>query len=69
MGVIAYALYALCHLLFKNNLLSIIISIVVAVVVYFVTLLLLKGLSEDEIRKFPKGHLLVQTAKKMRLLK
>lgn len=69
MGLIAYGLYALCHLLFKNNLLSIIISIVVAVVVYFVTLLLLKGLSEDEIRKFPKGHLLVQTAKKMRLLK
>lgn len=69
MGVIAYGVYALCHFLFKNNLASVIISIVVAVIVYFVILLLLKGLTEAEIRKFPKGHLLVQAAKKIRLLK
>ncbi|MBQ2902181.1 MAG: polysaccharide biosynthesis protein [Agathobacter sp.] len=69
MGVVAYGVYALCFMICKNNLVSILISIIFAVVVYAVALLLLKGLSEDEIRKFPKGYLLVQLAKKMHLLK
>lgn len=69
MGVIAYGVYALCKFLFKNDFVSIILSISVAVIAYFVILLLLKGLTEEELRKFPKGHLLVQAAKKIRLLK
>ena len=69
MGVIAYGVYALCFLVSKNNLVSIIVSILFAVVVYAVALLLLKGLTEEEIRKFPKGYLLVQVAKTLRLLK
>ncbi len=69
MGVIAYGAYALFFLLTKNNLVSIIISILIAVVTYAVALLLLKGLSEEEIRKFPKGYMLVQVAKKLHLLK
>jgi len=69
MGVIAYGGYALFFLLTKNNLVSIIISILIAVVTYAVALLLLKGLSEEEIRKFPKGYMLVQVAKKLHLLK
>ena len=69
MGVIAYGVYALCKFLFKNDFVSIILSILVAVIAYFVILLLLKGLTEEELRKFPKGHLLVQAAKKIRLLK
>lgn len=69
MGVIAYGVYALCKFLFKNDIVSIILSISLAVIAYFVILLLLKGLTEEELRKFPKGHLLVQAAKKIRLLK
>ena len=69
MGVIAYGAYALFFLLTKSNLISIIVSIILAVVVYFVALLLLKGLTEAEIRKFPKGHVLVQVAKQLKLLK
>ena len=69
MGVIAYGVYALCKFLFKNDFVSIILSISVAVIAYFVILLLLKGLTEEELRKSPKGHLLVQAAKKIRLLK
>ena len=46
-----------------------VLSIIFAVTVYAVALLLLKGLTEAEIRKFPKGHLLVNLAKKLRLLK
>lgn len=69
MGVIAFGVYTLGFMLLKNNLVCIILSIIVAVVVYAVALLLLKGLSEEEIRKFPKGHLLIAGAKKLHLLK
>ena len=69
MGVIAFGAYTLCFMVCKNNLISIIISIVLAVIVYAAALLLLKGLDEDEILKFPKGYLLVQLAKTLRLLK
>lgn len=69
MGVVSFGVYTLCFMLVKNNLASIVIAIIFAVVTYAVALLLLKGLSEEEIRKFPKGHLLVQAAKKVRLLK
>ncbi len=69
MGVVAYGAYALFHYVTKSNLISIIVSIVVAVITYAVILLLLKGLGEDELRKFPKGHLLITLAKKFHLLK
>jgi len=68
MGVIAYGAYSLFYMIIKSNLVCVIFAIVLAVIVYFVTMLLLKGLSEDEIRKFPKGHLLVKIAKRFKLL-
>jgi len=43
-------------------------AILVAVLVYAVALLAMKGLSEEEIRKFPKGYVLVRYAKKFHLL-
>ena len=69
MGLIAYGGYTLFYYLTKNNLISILIAIIVAVISYAVTLLLLKGLGEDELRRFPKGHLLITIAKKFHLLK
>lgn len=69
MGVIAFGVYTLGFMLLHNNLVCIMISILFAIVVYAVALLLLKGLSEEEIRKFPKGHLLIKGAKKLHLLK
>lgn len=44
------------------------ISILIGVIVYAVVLLLLKGLGEDELRRFPKGYVLVRIAKRFRLL-
>ena len=69
MGVITYGAYMMFYYLTKSNLISIILSIVIAAIVYFVALLVFKGLTEAEIRKFPKGHLLVQVAKSLKLLK
>lgn len=69
MGVITYGAYMMFYYLTKSNLISIILSIVIAAIVYFVALLVFKGLTEAEIRKLPKGHLLVQVAKSLKLLK
>ena len=68
MGVAAWGVYTILMALIKINAIAAILSICVAVVVYAVLLLLLKGLNEKEIRRFPKGDLLVRLAKKMHLL-
>lgn len=69
MGVITYFTYQGLYALSESNVISLVISIVLAIIIYAVTLLLFKGLSENEILKFPKGHLLVKLAKKVHLLK
>lgn len=69
MGGVAYGVYTLMYLLTKSNLVSILIAIVIAVIAYAVVLLLLKGLGEDELRRFPKGNALVALARKCHLLK
>ena len=68
MGVVTYFTYNLLYKFTQNNIISLVIAFLLAVVVYAFTLLLLKGLSESEIRKFPKGYLLVKIAKKFHLL-
>ena len=68
MGVITYLVYNGLFKLSHNNIISLVIAFLLAVIVYAVTLLLFKGLSESEIRKFPKGYLIVKIAKKMHLL-
>jgi len=69
MGAVAFFLYKGSYALIKNNAVSTILSILIAVVVYGVVLLLFKGLTEEEILRFPKGTLLVRIAKKLHLLK
>ncbi len=62
MGAAAFVIYFLLdHVLIMiggriRNAIAFVIAFVVAVIVYAITLLLFKGLSEDEIRKFPKGN-------------
>ena len=68
MGVAAYFSYRGLYMLVKNNTISCFVAFVLAVLVYAVTLLLFKGLTEEEILKFPKGALLVRIAKKLHLL-
>ena len=48
--------------------LSLIPAVAVGVIVYFVLLLVLKVMSEQELRALPKGYLIVRIAKKCRLL-
>ena len=68
MGVAAYFSYRGLYMLVKNNTISFFVAFVLAVLVYAVTLLLFKGLTEEEILKFPKGAFIVRIAIKLHLL-
>jgi stage V sporulation protein B len=69
MGVATYLVYQGLNLATGSNTLASFVAIIVAVAVYAVVLLLCKGLTEEEIRSFPKGAALVSIAKKLHLLK
>lgn len=68
MGGAAYVVYEALYLLTDSMRIAVIPAILIAVVVYFVALILLRGLEEEELRQMPKGYLLVKLAKKCRLM-
>ena len=68
MGGTAWAIYEGVYLLSSSNVIALIPAVVLAVLVYFVLVILFKGMSEEELRAMPKGHLIVKIAKKCRLL-
>lgn len=67
MGLACFGVYRLFHILFGNTV-STIAAILAAIVVYFIVLLLIRGVSETDLKKLPKGELLVRLAKKLHLL-
>lgn len=69
MGAAAWVVYESLLMLTGSIVVSVIPAILVAAAVYFVLLILFKGVTEEELRAMPKGHLLVKAAKKCRLLK
>lgn len=68
MGGTAWAVYEGVYLLSASNLIALIPAVVLAVLLYFALVILFKGMSEDELRAMPKGHLIVKLAKKCKLL-
>lgn len=68
MGLVVKLVYWLVLELIRVNAVATLLSIIVGVVVYASLLLLLKGLREEEIRRFPKGRTLVALAKKFHLM-
>lgn len=68
MGVIAFFVYKGVYFLVKSNLVAIIFSVVIAVAAYGVGMILLGGLTEEELRSFPKGQLIVRLCRKLHLL-
>ena len=69
MGISVFGVYHGMMLILHNNSISTLVAIVIGVAIYAVMMLLLKGLTEDELRKFPKGNVLIRLAKKTHLLK
>ena len=68
MGALAWAVYQGLYLLTSSNVLSLFPAILLGAVLYFALMILLKGLTEEEIKGLPKGHLLLRAARKMKLL-
>ena len=69
MGAAVWAVYEGLLLLTKSPRISVVITIPLGACIYFMMLLLFRGVTEQELRSFPKGYLLVKLAKKMRLLR
>ena len=77
MGAAAYGTYRGIGWLLKcgeypsrlQNILELFPAVIVGGIVYFVLEIVLKGISEAELRALPKGYLIVRMAKKCHLLK
>lgn len=73
MGVTAWAVHEgmllLTQALTRSREISVVIAVIIGAAVYFVMLILMRGVTERELRGFPKGYLLVRAAKKCRLMR
>lgn len=69
MGASAWAVYEGIFLMTDSMRLSVIPAVLVAACVYFAMLIGMRGITEQELRGFPKGYLLVKLAKKCHLMK
>lgn len=67
MGFFVWITYKGVHFLLGNAV-STVVSILVGMFIYFISLLLLKGVTEKELRRIPKGTALISFAKKLHLL-
>ena len=68
MGVAAYFINQGILLLTRSNLFSTMISIILAVLIYFLLLVFLRGVNEEELTSLPKGRTILSALKKLRLL-
>lgn len=69
MGAVAFGIYYGLYALVSINILALAVAVVVAVFVYFVLVIRMGAVTEDELRSMPKGHLILKIAKKMKLMK
>ncbi len=68
MAFAAYAIWYVLHFVFGNSVATI-IAILLAMVIYLVSLVAFRGLTAPEMRKLPKGEVLVSIFKKLGLLR
>ncbi len=68
MGAVAFVAYYGLYYLIKSNFIALMIAVVLAVLVYFVLVIKLKVITEEEMTNFPKGNLVKKVAKKLHLL-
>lgn len=69
MGAAVLLVYKVIMALLRSNAIATIISILIALVVYFVVMLLLGGITREELDKVPHGDKLIRIAEKTHLLK
>ena len=68
MGVIVYVVYMVLQMLLKINAVSTLVSIAVGGCAYFVLMLVLRGLNEEDLLSFPGGRKLIVLGQKLHLL-
>ena len=68
MGICVYIVYRVFLLWLGSNAIACIIAILVGMLIYTAMLLLMHGVTEEEIYKFPKGSAIVRILKAIRLL-
>lgn len=68
MGVLVFLVYTALHAVTRSNAISCIVGVAVGGCSYFVLILVMRGISEAELRTLPQGRTLVAVAKRLRLL-
>lgn len=68
MGAVAWAIYMGLCLVEVPMGVAVIPAIIVGAMIYFVMLIVLRGVNEQELRGIPKGYIMVKLAKKLRLM-
>lgn len=69
MGGAVWLIYQLFLYLLRSNTIATLFAIFIGIIVYAALLLLMKGLTEQEILRFPKGRYVVSLAKRLHLLR
>ena len=69
MGAVAFGIYYGLYMLVPVSRIVLLIAIGIGAAVYFVVILLIGGVNEQELKAFPKGAMMVHIAKKLHLLK
>lgn len=68
MGLVAFLCYKGVHMIVHSNAFATVVSICVGAAAYFILLIGLHGVSEDELHALPKGHLIISISKKLHLM-
>lgn len=68
MGIAVFIIYHILKFIIRSNAISTLVAVCFGAISYLALLLLLKGLTEDELRRFPKGYLIINLAKKLHFL-
>ena len=69
MGAVAFGVYHGLYMLVPVSRIVLLIAIGIGAVIYFVVIILIGGVNEQELRAFPKGAMMVHFAKKLHLLR
>ena len=68
MGAVAFGAYYGVYYFIHSNFIALIVSVVLGVLVYFVLVIKLKVVTEEELAGLPKGAMISKVAKKLHLL-
>ena len=68
MGVLVFCIYRLIYVIAKSNFIASLFGMAAGGVAYFVLILMMNGITEEELRMMPMGTVFIRIARRMRLL-